>query len=181
MLFVTFVHGLYYWQCVWKLSVWNTPCSFRRNSDNCNAPVQATTTTTVLWPFVRDYLGELVPEETLTTHHPDHHPIFISFFHLPRSIASSLFKLRARQSFCTAEWQKTGHWLKKSTISQKDAILSQGRVATWSTCDEIFIDYFITNWLLSVVVKELRESVSISWIYRHLFWFTLARVFCIIL
>jgi len=36
-----------------------------------------------------------------TTHHPDHHPIFISFFHLPRSIASSLFKLRAWQSFCT--------------------------------------------------------------------------------
>jgi len=24
-----------------------------------------------------------------TTHHPDHHPFFISFFHLPRSIASS--------------------------------------------------------------------------------------------
>jgi len=35
------------------------------------------------------------------TNHPDHHPIFISFFHLPRSIASSLFKLRAWQSFCT--------------------------------------------------------------------------------
>jgi len=33
------------------------------------------------------------------THHPDHHPIFISFFHLPRSIASFLFKLRAWQSF----------------------------------------------------------------------------------
>jgi len=27
------------------------------------------------------------------THRPDHHPIFISFFHLPRSIASSLFQL----------------------------------------------------------------------------------------
>jgi len=34
------------------------------------------------------------------THHPDH-PIFISFFHLPRSIASFLFKLHAWQSFCT--------------------------------------------------------------------------------
>jgi len=63
----------------------------------------ATTTTTVLRPFVRDYPGEPVPEETLThpTHHPDHHPIFISFFHLPCSIASSLFKLRAWQSFYT--------------------------------------------------------------------------------
>jgi len=36
-----------------------------------------------------------------STHHPDHHPMFISFFHLPQSIASSLFKLRAWQSFCT--------------------------------------------------------------------------------
>jgi len=33
------------------------------------------------------------------THHTDHHPIFISFFHLPRSIASSLFKLRAGNLF----------------------------------------------------------------------------------
>jgi len=34
------------------------------------------------------------------THHPDH-IIFISFFHLPRSVASTLFKLRAWQSFRT--------------------------------------------------------------------------------
>ena len=32
------------------------------------------------------------------THQPDHHPMFISFFHLLRSIASSLFKLCAWQS-----------------------------------------------------------------------------------
>ena len=38
------------------------------------------------------------------THHRDHHPIFISFFHLPRSIASSLFKSRAWQSFCTTSF-----------------------------------------------------------------------------
>jgi len=37
------------------------------------------------------------------THHPDH-PIFISFFHLPRSIASSLFKLLAWQNFCTTSF-----------------------------------------------------------------------------
>ena len=35
------------------------------------------------------------------THHPNHHPIVISFFYLLQSIASSLFKLRAWQSFCT--------------------------------------------------------------------------------
>ena len=33
-----------------------------------------------------------------------HHPIFISFFHLPRSIASSLFKLRAWHSFSTTSF-----------------------------------------------------------------------------
>ena len=38
------------------------------------------------------------------THHPDHHSIFISFFHLPQSIASSLFKLCAWQSFCTTSF-----------------------------------------------------------------------------
>ena len=43
------------------------------------------TTTIILRPFVRDYLGKPVPEETSPIHHPDHHPIFISF-HLPRSI-----------------------------------------------------------------------------------------------
>ena len=59
-----------------------------------------TTTRTVLRPFVRDYPGEPVPEEHSPTDHPDH-PIFISFFHLPRPIASSLIKLRAWQSFCT--------------------------------------------------------------------------------
>ena len=38
------------------------------------------------------------------TLHPDHHPISISFFHLPWSVASSLFKLRAWQSFCTTSF-----------------------------------------------------------------------------
>jgi len=38
------------------------------------------------------------------TYHPDHHPIFISFFHLPRSIASCLFKLCVWQSFCTTSF-----------------------------------------------------------------------------
>jgi len=35
------------------------------------------------------------------TYHPDRHPVFISFFHLLQSIASSVFKLRAWQSFGT--------------------------------------------------------------------------------
>jgi len=59
--------------------------------------IQYNNTTTVLRPFVRNYPGEPVPEET-PTHHPDHHPVFISFFHLPRSIASSY---GANTVYCT--------------------------------------------------------------------------------
>ena len=65
------------------------------------------TTTTVLRPFARDYPGPRVSryqKKHSPTHHPDRHPIFIIFFHLPRSIASSLFKLRAWQSFCTTSF-----------------------------------------------------------------------------
>jgi len=68
------------------------------------ASFTTTTTMTVLRPFVWDYPGEPVLEETPTLHHPDHHPIFISFFHLPRSIAFFLFKLRDWQSFCTTSF-----------------------------------------------------------------------------
>ena len=73
-----------------------TPC---RPLIQCNN----NTKTTVLRPFVRDYPGEPQKKDS-PTHHPDDHPIFISFFHLPRAIASSLFKLRAWQSFCTTSF-----------------------------------------------------------------------------
>jgi len=76
----------------------------RRIYHNSKAAHTTATTTTILRPFVRDYPGEPVPEETLT-HPPSwYQPIFISFFHLPRSIASSLFKLCAWQSFCTTSF-----------------------------------------------------------------------------
>ena len=84
------------WQFICHLLVKDWICSWLLCSDT-------TTTRTVLPPFVQDYPGEPVLEET-PTHHPDHHPIFISFFHLPRSIASSLFKLCAWQSFCTTSF-----------------------------------------------------------------------------
>ena len=57
------------------------------------------THTSILWPFVWDNQGELVPSPTHT--HPAHQPSFISFLHLPQTIASSLLNLRARQSFRT--------------------------------------------------------------------------------
>jgi len=61
------------------------------------------------------------------THHPDHHPVFISFFHLPRSIASSLFKLRAWQSFCTTSPRP--FW----STSWSGALQLMFRTFTWKT------------------------------------------------
>jgi len=68
------------------------------------APSTNNTTTAILWPFVRHYPSEPVPEETLT-----HPPSWSSsnlyqLLHLPRSIASSLFKLCTWQSFCTTSF-----------------------------------------------------------------------------
>ena len=60
------------------------------------------THTTIQWPLVRDYPGRLVPEETFThSHPPDRRASFIDFLHSLLSIASSLFSLRAWQSFST--------------------------------------------------------------------------------
>jgi len=57
-------------------------------------------TITVLWPFVRIYPGEPVQKKHSPTHtYLDHQPLFIIFFHLLWSIASSVFNLRAWQSF----------------------------------------------------------------------------------
>jgi len=53
----------------------------------------------VLRPFVR---VSRYQKKHSTTHHPGHHPIFISFFHLYYTIHSILLlKLHAWQSFCT--------------------------------------------------------------------------------
>jgi len=65
---------------------------FYNNSNNRNSPLSGTTQ-------VSQYQKKHSP-----THHPDHHPTFIIFFHLPRSIASFLFKLRAWQSFRTTSF-----------------------------------------------------------------------------
>ena len=64
-----------------------------------------TSTTTQQQPFYGRLSGTTgvsrYQKKHSPTNHPDHHKIFISFFHLPRSTASSLLKLRAWQSFCT--------------------------------------------------------------------------------
>ena len=49
----------------------------------------------------RNYPGQPVLEETRTHTRPDHQTCFIVFFHLLRSIASSLFNLHVCQSLST--------------------------------------------------------------------------------
>jgi len=56
-----------------------------------------------LYPGLPGWAGTRRNIHPLTDLH--HRPTFISFFHLPRSIASSLFNLRAWQSFCTTSLQ----------------------------------------------------------------------------
>ena len=51
--------------------------------------------------WVRRYQKKHLPTHT----HPDHHTSFINFLHLLRSIACSLFNLRAWQSFSTTPVQ----------------------------------------------------------------------------
>jgi len=77
------ISGRLYSSCVW---------SMLHRSETCT-----TTTTTVLWPCVWDYREKRSPTHT----YPDHQPSFIIFIHLLGSKASSLFNLRAWQSFCT--------------------------------------------------------------------------------
>jgi len=60
-----------------------------------------TTTTIILRPLSGTTRVSRYQNKHWPIHHPDHHPIFISFLHLLRSIASSLFKLCAWQSLCT--------------------------------------------------------------------------------
>jgi len=54
---------------------------------------------TALCPGLHGWAGTRWNTHPPTYH--DRHPIFISFFHLPQSIASSLFNIRAWQSFCS--------------------------------------------------------------------------------
>jgi len=64
------------------------------------------THTTVQRPLVRDYPGRPVPEENSPTYtHPDHRTSFINFLHWLRSIASSVFNLRAWQYSRTTSLQ----------------------------------------------------------------------------
>jgi len=67
-------------------------------------PLETTTQQPFYGPLSGTTRVSWYQKKHLPTHHPDHHPIFISFFHLPRSIASSLFKLCAWQSFCTTSF-----------------------------------------------------------------------------
>ena len=76
--------------------------------NNLQMPCMSTaisTTTTILWRFVQDYLGK--PYQTI--HSPTHlswsSTFLFQLHHQLRSIASSLFNLRAWQCFCTTSLQ----------------------------------------------------------------------------
>jgi len=91
------------------------------------------------------------------THHPDHHIIFISFFCPLRSIAFSLFKLHAWQSFCTTSLyiifglplHLTQDWSKNKTY----CTTKNGKIQNMST-----MHFNVTN----TVVKTKVEADSVE-------------------
>jgi len=76
------------------------------------------TTATIQWPFVRDTrVSQYLKKHSPTHTYHDHQPSFICFLHLLWSIASSLFYLRAWQSYiltCLWWYNRTGSALTTS-------------------------------------------------------------------
>ena len=77
------------------------------------------------------------------THHPDAHPVFISFFHPPRSLASSLFKPRAWQSFLhnlcpcrllSASWSGALHLILHTFLHPISVFFFTAHAHTIATC-----------------------------------------------
>ena len=101
-----------------------------------------TTTTQQQQPLSRTTQVSRYQKKHSPTHHPDHHATFISFFHPPRSTASSLFKLRAWQSFCTTSsmssliyllvWSPPPHI--PYTSSSNQCLLFAAHAHTIATC-----------------------------------------------
>ena len=101
--------------CVWTSSSWDGATRWCRSralrfcetqqADTCNT--WNTETHNRLTAFVWDNPGRPVPEETLTHSHPTWSSdiLFIIFLHLQRSMASSLFILRAWQTSQTTSLQ----------------------------------------------------------------------------
>jgi len=105
------------------------------------------------------------------TDHPNHHPIFTSFFHLLRSIASSLFKLHAWQSFCTTSLLLSPHPLiHKDTKSKnkysklKPLALLAGRQEEHLACKKLSDK--VLAWL-SVWSEVQMIYIWSSWCHYH--------------
>jgi len=92
-IFVNSIFALYKYTNL--LTYFYTQQTSTHNNNNCF---------TALCPGLPGWAG--TRKKNSPTHHPAHHPIFISFFYfyLLQSIASYLIKLRASQSFCTTSF-----------------------------------------------------------------------------
>ena len=109
--------------------------------------------------------------------HPNHHQIFISSFHLPRSIASSLFKLRAWQSFCTTSFHVLFDLplgLEPSTsysihFFTNQCLLFTARAHTIATCFAVvsilyhlFLVFLSTPYLSFILTLHIHLTILIS-------------------
>ena len=116
--------------CLWKpllphVHFWNKQRKTKAELANPGSPqttttttIATTTTTTVLWPFVQDYPGELVPEETFTT-------FCISI--LPVQFASLTVFLHnlSPSPLWSTSWSATLHFILHTFLHPNIVLLSQ--------------------------------------------------------
>jgi len=101
-----------------------------------------------------------------STHHPDHQLIFISFFHLPRSTASSLFKLRAWQSFCTTSFHVLFGGQNNQYKKYQHRIISIKNISLYST-----VYWAVShNWLQNISLTSWAATqycITITCMHTH--------------
>jgi len=110
------------------------------------------------------------------THHPDYHPIFISFFHLPRFIASSLFNYVLGNLFAQPlsmsslvyllVWSPPPHI---PYISSPNQCLFAARAHTIATCFAVVsILYHLSKTAINLLLYFIVQIIMILFAIRML-------------
>ena len=84
-------------------------------------PLETTTTTTVLQPFVRTTQVSWFQKKHSPTHHTDHHQTFITFFHLLRSPLHNL----SPSPFSSTSWSGALHLILHTILHPITVFFSQ--------------------------------------------------------
>jgi len=129
------------------------------------------------------WVGQYQKKHSPTHTHPDHQTSFINFLHLLRSIASSVFSLRAWQSFLTTSLQVfllvLDPLLHTTCISSSSHHLFAARAHTIACCYIYSLSQLLT-WSLTPHI-HLTILISAGWSatsFSFLTGYRLLRPFC---